>query len=52
MSLRAILLGVALDKPSVVGDLGTVSGVWPERVVDSAVQWSVGEECHGQCDHA
>ena len=52
MSLRAILLGVALDKPSVVGDLGTVGGVWPERVVDSAVQWCVGEECHGQGDHA
>ena len=52
VSLRAILLGVALDKPSVVGDLGTLGGVWPERVVDSAVQWCVGEECHGQCDHA
>ena len=52
VSLRAILLSVALDKPSVVGALGSVGGVWPERMVDSAVQWSVGEECHGQGDHA
>ena len=37
VSLGAILLGVALDKPGVVGDLGAVGGVWPERVVDSAV---------------
>ena len=52
VSLRAILLSVALNKPSVVGDLGAVSGIWPERMVDSAVQWCVGEECHGQADHA
>ena len=37
VSLRAILLSVALDKPSVVGDLGTVGRVWPQRMVDSAV---------------
>ena len=52
MRLRAILLSVALDKPCVMGDLCTVGGVWPERMVDSAIQRRVGEECHGQSHHA
>ena len=52
VSLRAILLSVALDKPSVMGDLCTVGGVWPERMVDRAIQRRVGEECHGQSHHA
>ena len=52
MSLRAIFLGVALYKPGVMGDLGSVGRVWPERMVDSTVQWCVGEECHGQRHHA
>ena len=52
VSLGAILLSVALDKPSVVRDLGPVGRVWPERMVDRTVQRCVGEECHGQCHHA
>ena len=51
MGLRAVFLGVALDKSGVVRNFGVLGGVWPERVMDSAVQRSVGEECHWQCHH-
>ena len=51
VGLRAVLLGVALDEPGVVRDLGVLGGVGPQGVMDGAVERSVGEECHWQCDH-
>ena len=52
VGLGAVLLGVALDEPGVVRDLGVLGGVGPQRVMDGTVERSVGEECHWQCDHA
>ena len=53
MGFRTIFLGIALDKPGVGGDSVVFRRVigGPQTVMDSAVQRSVGQECHGQCHH-